>query len=86
MAVKKTKAIEKKIEGVGEKSPASPKATLGVNRWMTASWMILLIGGLSHMMPTQMAPILNYAVYGVTVQMVVGILSVVAALYYLLEE
>jgi hypothetical protein len=56
------------------------------SKWMTAGWVLLLIGGLAHMMPTQMAPILHWALWGVTLQTVVGALSVILALYFLLEE
>ena len=55
-------------------------------RWVTVGWVLLLVGGLAHMLPEQMAPVLKYAMYGVTAQMVVGVLSVILALYYLLGE
>ena len=55
-------------------------------KWMSAGWTLLLIGGLAHMLPQQMEPLLKWAVYGVTVQTAVGVLSVVIALYYLLGE
>jgi hypothetical protein len=56
------------------------------SKWLTVGWVLLLLGGLAHMMPTQMAPILNWSLWGITVQTVVGVLSVVFALYYLLED
>lgn len=49
-------------------------------------WVLLLVGGLAHMLPAQMAPILNYAAWGISVQMVVGILSVIVALNFLLGD
>lgn len=55
-------------------------------KWMSVGWVLLLVGGLAHMLPEQMAPVLKYAVYGVSVQMAVGTLSVIVALYYLLGE
>lgn len=54
--------------------------------WATAGWALLLLGGLAHMLPGQMAPLLNWSVYGVSLQMAVGVVSVVLALYYLLGE
>lgn len=54
--------------------------------WMSFGWVILLIGGLAHMLPEQMGPIVKLAVWGMSVQTVVGILSVILALYFLLGE
>lgn len=54
--------------------------------WATVGWALLLLGGLAHMLPEQMAPLLKWSVYGVSVQMAVGVVSVVLALYYLLGE
>ncbi len=54
--------------------------------WATVGWALLLLGGLAHMLPGQMAPLLKWSMYGVTLQMVVGVVSVVLALYYLLGE
>lgn len=53
-------------------------------KWATVGWSLLLLGGLGHMLPTQMMPLLKWSMYGVSLQMVVGVLSVVAALYFLL--
>lgn len=53
-------------------------------RWSNVGWAFLLVGGLAHMLPVQMAPLLQWSLYGVTVQMVVGVVSVVLALYFLL--
>lgn len=80
MAAKKTenkltKALAKQCEACG--------CTCS-GKWATAAWALLLLGGLGHMLPTQMEPVLGYSLYGVSVQMVVGVLSVVAALYFLL--
>lgn len=55
-------------------------------KWISVGWTLLLIGGLAHMLPAQMEPLLKWAVYGVSVQTAVGVLSVVIALYYLLGE
>ena len=67
-----------------------PSAAVGMTkkaeRWVSVGWTLLLIGGLAHMLPAQMEPLLKWAVYGVSLQMAVGVLSVVIALYYLLGE
>lgn len=78
MAVKqKTEIIEPQIE-VKKKS--------GSGVWVTMGWVFLLIGGLAHMLPAQMAPLLKLAVAGVNLQTAVGVLSVIVALYFLLGE
>jgi len=69
---------------VGMTKPAESEKTNP--KWMGLAWTLLLLGGLAHMLPEQMAPILGYNVYGVTVQMAVGALSVIVALYYLMGE
>jgi hypothetical protein len=51
-----------------------------------AGWTLLLVGGLAHMLPEQMSPVLKMALWGITLQTVVGALSVVLALYFLLED
>ena len=54
--------------------------------WATVGWALLLLGGLAHMLPSQMEPLLKWSMYGVSLQMAVGVVSVVLALYYLLGE
>lgn len=81
MAVRKNQKPE---EIKVEEKPSSAKATEG--KWVSVGWTLLLVGGLAHMLPQQMEPLLKWAVYGVTVQTAVGVLSVVIALYYLLGE
>jgi len=54
------------------------------SKWLTLGWALLLLGGLAHMLPTQMAPLLAWSAYGISVQMAVGTVSVVTALYFLL--
>ena len=66
--------------------PVLPKPKPGGELWATVGWSLLLLGGLAHMLPEQMAPLLKWAMYGVSVQMAVGVVSVVLALYYLLGE
>ena len=67
-----------------------PSTSLGMTnkneRWMSVGWVLLLVGGLAHMLPEQMMPVLKYSMYGVSAQMAVGVLSVIVALYYLLGE
>jgi len=76
--------VEEVMNEVAEVRPADTKVMAG--KWVTMGWVLLLIGGLAHMLPEQMAPVLKYAAFGVTVQMAVGVVSVVLALYYLLED
>jgi len=82
MAVKK---ISKVKETAVSKKEGEDCCCRG-SRWITVGWVLLLIGGLAHMMPAQMAPILHWALWGVTLQTVIGALSVILALYFLLEE
>ncbi|MDO8488288.1 MAG: hypothetical protein Q7S31_03155 [bacterium] len=74
-------AVKKSTKTTSLPNPA-PKGEL----WATVGWSLLLLGGLAHMLPTQMEPLLKWSVYGVSVQMAVGVVSVVLALYYLLGE
>ncbi|MBI2008099.1 hypothetical protein HYS82_00380 [Candidatus Amesbacteria bacterium] len=67
-----------------KEKPSYAKVSEG--KWVSVGWTLLLVGGLAHMLPGQMDPLLKWAVYGVTLQMAVGVLSVVIALYYLLGE
>lgn len=88
MAVKKTK---KKQEEVEVKEPMMAEMKLGVKKkespfWMGVGWTLLLVGGLAHMLPEQLAPLLSWSKYGVSLQSVVGVVSVVMALYFLLGE
>jgi len=77
----------KKTVKQGERDPSTAVGmTKKEERWVSVGWTLLLIGGLAHMLPQQMEPLLKWAVYGVTVQTAVGVLSVVIALYYLLGE
>lgn len=82
MAVKKSKKVE--VTPIVEK--VTEKKTVVSSKWMTVGWTLLLLGGLAHMMPTQMEPVLKWSMWGITLQTIVGGASVVAALYYLLED
>ncbi len=53
---------------------------------MNLGWGLLLIGGLAHMLPVQMEPLLKLSQFGVSVQMLVGVLSVLIALNFLLGD
>lgn len=53
-------------------------------KWATVGWSLLLVGGLAHMLPSQMDPLLKWGAYGITLQMAIGVVSVVLALYFLL--
>lgn len=48
--------------------------------------LLLLIGGLGHLIPGPLAPILSIGVGTITVQFVVGLLSVILALYFLIKK
>ncbi len=76
MAVKKSIRVEERESVSVKKMP----------KLVTAGWVMLLLAGLGHMMPTQLGPVLNWGVFGVSLQMVIGVASVVIALYFLLEE
>ena len=88
MAMKKTKTEEAKNENMMTKLMSGKKCDMCSctcsGKWASVGWGLLLVGGLSHMLPTQMAPLLKWGMYGVTLQIVVGVASVVLALYFLL--
>jgi len=48
--------------------------------------LLLLVGGLGHVVPGILAPILLIGVGPVTIQMIVGVLSVVVALYLIVKK
>ncbi|GEM_PF-2301838 len=48
--------------------------------------ILLLLAGLGHLLPGVLAPILSIGVGMITVQFVIGILSVVLALYLLVKQ
>ncbi len=85
-------ASKKKVEKVEEVSVVETEKTVeacsckNCGRTAVVGWFFLLFGGISHMLPTQMAPLLGWSFYGVTLQMAVGAVSVVIALYYLIGE
>ena len=56
------------------------------SKWTSVGWVLLLLGGLAHMLPEQMAPVLKWSLWGVSVQLAVGVVSVILALNFLLDE
>lgn len=48
--------------------------------------LLLLVAGLGHLVPGVLAPILTIGVGQITVQTVVGGLSVILALYFLIKR
>lgn len=48
--------------------------------------LLLLVGGLGHVVPGMLAPILSIGVGQITIQMIVGMLSVVVALYLIIKK
>jgi hypothetical protein len=79
MAVKKTNKTEVQAE-------KAEKECCKNGKWIGLGWVLLLVGGLAHMLPEQMAPLLKWSLFGVSVQLAVGVVSVILALNFLLEE
>ena len=48
--------------------------------------LLLLVGGLGHLVPGILAPVLSIGVGQITVQVVVGALSVILALYLIIKK
>lgn len=48
--------------------------------------LLLLVAGLGHLVPGILAPILTLGVGQITVQLVVGALSVILALYLIIKK
>lgn len=51
-----------------------------------AARLLLLIAGLGHLIPGILAPLLSLGVGIITVQFVVGALSVILALYFIVKK
>jgi hypothetical protein len=82
VAVKKTKAVKEEVKEVkGVEKPCCCGS-----KWVSVGWVLLLFGGLAHMLPEQMAPLLKWSLFGVSLQLAIGVVSVVLALNFLLEE
>ncbi len=74
-----------RIENEVSVVPAEPKK-VKENKWAVVGWVLLLFGGLAHMLPEQMAPLMVWSLWGVSLQMAVGVGSVILALNFLLED
>ena len=48
--------------------------------------LLLLVAGLGHLIPGFLAPILTIGVGAITVQLVIGALSVILALYFIVKK
>lgn len=85
MAAKPTKIKEIKVESKPEVKVEAANLR-AESRWNSLGWVLLLFGGMSHMLPEQLVPILKWSLFGVSLQMAVGVVSVVLALNFLLED
>ncbi len=84
---KKTEIRNQKTEEVNAlELPKVETKKVPSGKWIGFGWVLLLIGGLAHMLPEQMAPILKWGLFGISVQLAVGVVSVILALNFLLEE
>lgn len=95
MATKKAQSPKPKAQSemtemtasaVSEKKSVVKCMCKNCGKWATFSWMVLLLAGLSHMLPEQMKPVLDLKLAGITVQSAIGALGVVFALYFLLGD
>ncbi len=84
MAVKKIKS--KVSENKPKEEPVSIKTEKKMSKWAGAGWVLLLLGGLAHMLPEQMSPLMKWSLFGISIQLAVGVVSVILALNFLLEE
>lgn len=66
--------------------PKKKKSWTTDGKLVVLGWSLLLIGGLAHMLPAQMEPLLKFSKWGISVQMLIGMLSVIIALNFLLGD
>jgi hypothetical protein len=85
VAVRKTK-VKPVIQEKTEERKKEEKCCCYDSKWVSAGWVLLLLGGLAHMLPEQMAPIMKWSLFGISLQLAIGVVSVVMALNFLLEE
>jgi len=91
MAVKKSSKLKspKPVEDFSMpvmEEPKKKKSWVTDGKLVVLGWSLLLIGGLAHMLPAQMEPLLKFSKWGISVQMLVGMLSVIIALNFLLGD
>jgi hypothetical protein len=82
MAIKKKTEVKEEVKIECCKNCCEGKCS----KWVSVGWVLLLLGGLAHMLPEQMAPVLKWSLWGVSVQLAVGVVSVILALNFLLDE
>jgi hypothetical protein len=93
MAVKKNSKLKVQNSKLVEdfsmpvmEEPKKKKSWATDGKLVVLGWSLLLIGGLAHMLPAQMEPLLKFAKWGISVQMLVGMVSVIIALNFLLGD
>lgn len=84
MAVRK--AVKKEPVVVDQVPEVISKVKNGGSKWLSVGWVLLLLGGLAHMLPEQMGPLMKFSLWGVSLQVAVGTVSVIVALNFLLDE
>jgi hypothetical protein len=57
---------------------------LSDKKYMNVGWVLLLFLGLGGALPEQMKPLMTLPVFGIKVQVIAGIVSVILAIYYLM--
>jgi len=77
---------KKKVEKVEVETVKPSVAKTVESKWVVVGWVMLLFGGLAHMLPEQMAPLMKWSMWGVSLQMAIGVVSVILALNFLLED
>ncbi|OGI26956.1 MAG: hypothetical protein A2184_02115 [Candidatus Moranbacteria bacterium RIFOXYA1_FULL_44_7] len=87
MATKSAKTkIKPEVKAVVKEDECCGSCRNYDSKWVSVGWVLLLLGGLAHMLPEQMAPVLKWSVWGVSAQLVIGVVSVILALNFLLDE
>lgn len=63
---------------------SDPVASRAETKWASLGWLLLFVGGMAHMLIQQMGPVLNWGLFGVKLEFVLGVVSVFIAMYFLL--